>query len=152
MQFTALMAHPSWSARIRQWLKGSGFKKGVCAQHFMPWVSHPWAPLAWPSFLEGLSLPSLVPSPLSGLKVHLPLFLPAMGNCRWSGLGSHSDNNASPSVEHVSPLWPDIQWTLLSCLWCHPGPHHWCLPPCVPSTWRELWPADCPWASTKERI
>ena len=61
-------------------LKGSGFKKGVCAQHFMPRVSHPGAPLVQPSFLEGLGLPSSVPSPLSGLKVHLPLSLPAVGN------------------------------------------------------------------------
>ena len=89
---------------LYHWLKGSGFKKGVCAHHFMPWVSHPGAPLAWLSFLEELSLPSLVPSPWSKLKVHLPSFLPALGNCRLSGLGYHSDNNASPSVEYLSPL------------------------------------------------
>ena len=63
-------------------LKGSRFKKGVHAQHFMPWASHPGSPSAWPSFLEGLSLTSLVLSPLSGLKAHLPSFLPAMGNHR----------------------------------------------------------------------
>ena len=110
-------------------LKGSGFKKGVCAWHFTPWTSCPKAPSVWLSFLEGLGLPSLVPTPLSSLKVHLPSFLPAMGNCGWSGLGCHSDNNTSPSVEHLSMLCPGMQWTLLSCFQYHPGPHHWCLPP-----------------------
>ena len=111
------------------WLQGSGFKKGVCAQYLMPWTSHPGAPLARPSFLEGLSLPSLVLSPLSSLKVHLPSSLPALGNCGWSGLGCHSDNNASPSVEHLSQLWQGVQWTLLSHLQYHQGPHCQCLPP-----------------------
>ena len=50
-------------------LKGMGFKKGVCVWHFMPWVSHPGAPLAGLPFLEGLRLPSLVPSPLFGLNL-----------------------------------------------------------------------------------
>ena len=52
-------------------LKGLGFKKGVCIWCFMPGVSCPGAPLAQLPFLDGLRLPSLVPSPLSGLKASL---------------------------------------------------------------------------------
>ena len=53
------------------WLKGLGFKKAVCVWHFTPGVSHPWTPSAWSPFLEGLRLPSLVLSPLSGLETSL---------------------------------------------------------------------------------
>ena len=52
------------------WLKGSGFKKGVCVWHFM--LGCPGTPLPWLPFLEGLRLPSLVPSPVFGLKAYLP--------------------------------------------------------------------------------
>ena len=135
-------------------LKGSGFMKGVCGHHFMPWASHPGAPLAWLSFLEGLSLPSSVLSPLSSLKVHLSSFLPAMGNHGWSGLGCHSDNNTSPSVKHLSLLWPCIQWTLLSCfdaIWVLTIDAFLLVGTLLgaPSAWRKLWLADCPWASTE---
>ena len=52
---------------LYHWLKGMGFKKGVCVWHFMPWVSCPGAPSVWSPFPEGLGLPSLAPSPLFGL-------------------------------------------------------------------------------------
>ena len=117
-------------------LKGSGFKKGVCIWCFMPWVSHPGAPLAWLPFLEGLSLPSQVPSPLSSLMANQPLFLPAMGSHGWSGLDCHSDSNASSPVECLSLLWQGLQWTLWLCLWCHQGPCLWHLPPCWHSSSR----------------
>ena len=35
-------------------LNGLGFKKGVCVWHFMPWASHPGAPLVWSPSLRGL--------------------------------------------------------------------------------------------------
>ena len=103
-------------------VKGSEFKKGVHAWHFTPWASHPGAPLACSclSLRGSASLPHYCPL-FTGLKAHLPSFLLAVENCRWSGLGCHSDNNASLSVECLSLLWPGAQWTLLSCLWCHPG-------------------------------
>ena len=72
------------------WVKGLGFKKGVWVWHFMSEVSHPGTPSAWSPFLEGLGLPSLVPSPPSSLKVGLPKLLPAVGNHRWSDLGCQS--------------------------------------------------------------
>ena len=53
---------------LYHWLKGSGFKKGVCIWHLMPWVSHPGAPLVGLPFLEGLELPALVLSPLFWFK------------------------------------------------------------------------------------
>ena len=56
----------TFSIPYHQW-KGSGFKKGVCLWHPMPWVSHPGTPLAWPPWLEGSGLPSLALSPPFGL-------------------------------------------------------------------------------------
>ena len=53
------------------WLKGLGFKEGVCVWHFIHWVSHPGALLAASPLFEGLMLPSLVPSPLFSFNLSL---------------------------------------------------------------------------------
>ena len=55
--------------------KGLGFKKGDCLCCPMLWVSPPWVPSVWSSWLEGPGLPSLVPSPpftLNGQLIWMP--------------------------------------------------------------------------------
>ena len=138
--------------------------KGVMIQEGSPCLAFyaldilSWGTFNVAVFPSGAQPPLLGTVPSFQFKSASAFFLPAVGNHRWSGLGCHSDNNASPPVECLSLLWQGIQWTLWSHLWCYLGPHCWCLPPHwhsfllgVPSVQRELRPADCPWVSTEGR-
>ena len=59
-------------------VKGVRFQKGVCIQHFMPWVS--WVTFGMVTF-PFFPQPSLVLSPLSGLNVSRFWILSPAGNC-----------------------------------------------------------------------
>ena len=58
-------------------IKGVRVQEGSQCTAVYILVSCPGAPLVWSPFPDGFSLPSLVPSPLSGLKMNLLLFQPA---------------------------------------------------------------------------
>ena len=62
--------------------KGINIQEGSLGMVFYTQVVPPWGAFRVVAFSGGLGLPSLVPSPPSGLKVSPPQFLPAMGNHR----------------------------------------------------------------------
>ena len=86
------------------WLKGSGFKKGVCAQLLTPWLPHLGVSLVWLPFPERPRLPSLALYPLFGLIVTLS-WMPLPGDSfQWNVVGCYNGSSSFPPIEHPSLL------------------------------------------------
>ena len=87
MQLSPINSYPGYILNSISLVKGIRIQEGSPYSAFytlgiLSWVTFGAAVFPW-----GTQPPFLSAVPFSGLKAHLPLFLPAVGNPWWSGLG-----------------------------------------------------------------